>query len=69
MKSNDKVLFHWCMLTAESEDEDAQVVLEMLINLWITIRGFSFAGSWLEMYKQEKKKGLQCSKALRKEIL
>ena len=56
------------MLTAESEDEDAQVVLEMLINLWITIRGFSFAGSWLEMYKQEKKKGLQRSKALRKEI-
>ena len=56
VKSNDEVLFHWCMLTAESEDKDAQVVLEMLINLWITIRGFSFAGSWLEIYKQEKKK-------------
>lgn len=44
------------------------LILDMLTDLWITIRGFSFASSFLEMYKQEKKKGLQRSKALRKEI-
>ena len=66
VKDNDDVLFHWCMLTTETAEDDAQEVLEMLIHLWITIRGYSFAGSWLEMYKQEKKKSLQRSKALRK---
>ena len=66
VKENDEVLFHWCMLTAEAAEDDAQEVLVMLVHLWITIRGYSFTGSWLEMYKQEKKKGLQCSKALRK---
>ena len=68
MSTNDEVLFHWCMLTAEIEEVHAQVVLDMLITLWITIRGFSFASAFLEMYKQEKKRGLQRSKALRKDI-
>ena len=68
IKTNNEVLFHWCMLTAESEDEHAQEVLSMLVNLWITVRGFSFASSWLEIYTRDKKRGLQRSKALRKEI-
>ena len=58
---NDEVLFQWCMLTA---DANATGVLEMLVKLWITIRGFSFASAWLELYKQCKKKSLQRSKAL-----
>ena len=58
------------MLTAEIEEVHAQVVLDMLIGLWITtVRGFSFASAFLETYKQEKKKGLQRLKALRKDIL
>ena len=65
---NDDVLFHWCMLTADTEDEDANTLLRMLVDLWITIRGFSFASSCLELYKREKKKGLQRSKALCKGI-
>ena len=66
---SDEVLFHWCMLTTEIEEIHAQTVLDMLVSLWITIRGFSFASSFLEMYKQDKKKGLQRSKALRKDII
>ena len=66
--NNDEVLFHWCMLTAETADSDAEIILPMLIDLWVTIRGFSFAGSWLEIYKKKKKKALQRSKALRKRI-
>ena len=51
---NEEVLFHWCMLTAESEDKDAEVVFGMLVDMWITVRGFSFASQWLEVYKREK---------------
>ena len=68
LSSNDEVLFHWCMLTAEIEEIHAQTVLDMLVSLWVTIRGFSFASAFIEMYKQEKKKALQRSKALRKDI-
>ena len=46
------------MLTADIDKEHAQTVLDMLTDLWITIRDFAFASSFLEMYKQEKKKGL-----------
>ena len=66
--SNDEVLFHWCMLTAETDEVHAQTVLDMIISLWIRIRGFSYASTFIELYKQEKKKGLQRSKALRKDI-
>ena len=59
LSSNDEVLLHWCMLTAEIEEIHAQTVLDMLVSLWVTIRGFSFASAFIEMYKQEKKKGLQ----------
>ena len=48
------VLFLWAMLTAEVEKDDAKAVFKMIVNLWITIRGFGFASSWLELYKQEK---------------
>ena len=65
LSSNDEVLFHWCMLTAEIEEIHAQTVLDMLVSLWVTIRGFSFASAFIEMYKQEKN---QRSKALRKDI-
>ena len=38
LSSNDEVLFHWCMLTAEIEEIHAQTVLDMLVSLWVTIR-------------------------------
>ena len=66
--SSDKVLFHWCMLTAEMEEIHAQTVLDMPVSLWVTIREFSFASAFIEMYKQEKKQGPQRSKALRKDL-
>ena len=65
---NEEVLFQWCMLTTGVSDADAAVVLELLVKLWITICGYSFASGWLELYKQSKMKSLQRSKALRKEI-
>lgn len=69
VSNNDDVLFHWCLLTAESEEAHAQTVFDMLVSMWITVRGFAFASAFVEIYKQEKKKGLQRSKALRKDIV
>lgn len=67
MESED-VLFYWCLLTTIVSDSDGALLLERLVKLWITIRGFAFTSAWLELYKQHKRKALQKSKALRKTI-
>ena len=40
----------------------------MCIDKWLTIRGYSFADSIQEMFKQQAKKGTVKAKALRKAI-
>ena len=66
--SDENVLFFWSIVAVEWEEEKP-VLLRMIIDLWITIRGFSFANSWLEMYKQENKKTVQKSKGVRKQLI
>lgn len=66
--SSDDVAFYWCMLCTDGGDEEKDELLLRIVNLWVTIRGFSFARSWMEMYKQANKKGTQRAKALRKDL-
>lgn len=68
ISENEDVAFYWCMLTADISSDDANTLLHMLVELWVTIRGFSFASGWIEVYKQENKKSLQRSKSLRKKV-
>ena len=50
------------------EEETSTVLLEMLIEEWIQIRCYSTATAWLEQYKTEKKKLVQKSKGIRKQL-
>ena len=65
---NEDVKFYWCMLSTDFSSVDAYSLLQMFIELWVTIRGFSFVSGWIEVYNQEKKENLQRSKSLRKNI-
>ena len=67
--TNEDVLFYWAMLAAEWEEDESKALLAMIIDLWVTIRGFSFASSWMEKYKLVKKQSLQKSKGIRKQLL
>ena len=58
----------WCLLSVEIGDAEGEVLLKMIVNLFITVRGFSFAKSVMEMYKQENKKCTQKSKSLRRKL-
>ena len=49
--SDEDIALYWCMLTIEIEDSDGAVLLRMIVDLYITIRGFSFTKSVMEMYK------------------
>ena len=56
------------LLHAEAEDETSKAVLQQIVDLYITIRGFGFASSCLEMYKQTQHKTTQKTRALHSEL-
>lgn len=69
--SNDDVLFYWIIATADFEIDDEEVhemLLKMIVELYITIRGFSYASGWMEKYKQYSKQSTQRSKSLRRDL-
>ena len=67
--SNVDVQFNWCMLSVDIDSEDyACELLEEMIKLWVTIRGFSTVSAWLEQYKASSKATTQKSKGLRKTL-
>ena len=69
--ANADVLFHWPIAAAGFDVDDVEVhetVLRMITELYVTIRGFSYASAWIEQYKQTQKKSTQRSKCLRKQL-
>ena len=67
--SNDDLLFHWSILASPVGDAVGEVVLRKMVELYVTVRGFAFASSCMELYKQQHKKRTQKSKALRKKLV
>ncbi len=66
--TNDDLLTLWGMLTAHYGEEVPTAVLKKISELYLTVRGFSFASSCLELYKQRYKSQLQKSKGLRRKL-
>ena len=53
--SNNDVAFYWSMLCTGAGDKEKDELLSRIVDLWVTIRGFSFERSWMEMFKQTNK--------------
>lgn len=71
IERNDDVQFYWCIISADFEIDDTEthaILLEMIIELYVTIRGFSFAREWMEKYKQKNKKTTEKSTGLRRKL-
>ena len=69
--TNDDVDFYWLIATAYFKIEETEVHQELLnkiVQLYVTVRGFSYASAWLEKYKQRTKKSTQRSKSLRRDL-
>lgn len=70
MACNEDVLAHWAELSVNwAEEEAKKVLLTLIIEHWVTVRGFSFTSSFMESYKQMCKKTIQKSKGLRKNLI
>ena len=65
---NEDLQFLWSILSSRVDEEVGMTVLDMIMNLYVTIRGFAFASSCLELYKKAHGRKLQKSKALRRDI-
>ena len=69
LKNDEDVQFLWCMVSVDiSDSEDADQLLTDIIELWVTIRGFSVTGAWMDQYKKSSQKTVKKKKALRKII-
>ena len=49
---DEDVLFNWAITADIDDDSLSHELLSHIVNLWLTIRGFSAAGAWMEHYKQ-----------------
>ena len=68
MERNEDVLLCWNIISASWDEECSSSLLQMIIKLWITIRGYSLSSACIEKYKAANKKTVQKSKSLRKEL-
>ena len=66
---DEDVDFYWSIISADWEPETAAILLKMIIEMWLKIRGHSTARAWLELYKQTQKKSVQKSKGIRKQLV
>ena len=50
------------------DEEDASELLFGIVEMWVTVRGFSITSKWMEEYKQAKEKVVKKKMSLRKEL-
>ena len=67
--NNEDVLFFWDIISTEWEEEVSRILINKIIEKWVTIRGFLSASSWLEKYKKATKTSTQKSKGIRKKLI
>lgn len=66
---SDEVNFFWSVVCGDWEEESASVLLQMIVNQFIKIRGFSHASKLVEEFKAANKKTTQKSKGIRKQLV
>ena len=45
---SDEVKTFWTWLSNEWKDEDSKLLFRMVVELFVTVRGFSYASAWIE---------------------
>ena len=67
---DDLVGEYWSVVADNiNEKEDSDELLAWIVDMWVTMRGFSLTSHWMEVYKQVKGKNLKKTKSLRQELL
>ena len=65
---NENVQWYWTLLSQDIDSEDAAIeLLKEIVQLWVTVQGFSLVLTWMETYKRNNKTSTKKSHGLRKE--
>ena len=67
VKNNKDVLFFWSMLSSSWDEESSKTVFQTVVDLWLTVRGYSYSSTWVDK-KVAEKKSTQKSKGIRKQL-
>ena len=68
IRESSDVQLKWWLLSSDTDDQVGSLILNNMIDLYVTIRGFAFASGCIELFKQSQKASLQKKTALRKEL-
>ena len=68
VKNNEDVLFFWSMLSSSWDEESSKTVFQTVVDLWLTVCGYSYSSTWVDKYKVAEKKSTQKSKGIRKQL-
>lgn len=66
--SSENVHFYWEIITTDWCGTIGSDLFKLIVEHYVTIRGFSFTKGFMEKYKQSRKKTTQKSKGLRKNV-
>ena len=66
MKDCD-VQYQWTLVRGYDFEGNEKLLLE-IVKLWVTIRGFSLAASWMEEYQKANREAVRHARALRKDL-
>ena len=68
---SEEVAFYWLIAQADfdvGDEETYTLLLHKIVELFVTVRGHSYASNLMEKHKQATAKGTQRAKALRREL-
>ena len=68
---SEEVEFYWLITQADfdvGDEETYKLLLHKIVELYVTVRGHSYASNLMEKHKQAAAKGTQRAKALRREL-
>ena len=69
LNDSEDIQFYWTLVSADIHAfDDAYELLQAVIKLWVTIRGYSLTATWMEQYKRASQISSSKKKALRKDL-
>ena len=69
IKLSDNVQFYWSMQSVDIDaSDDGDELLQAIVKLWATIRGYSLTATWMEQYKRASQHSSSKKRALRKDL-
>ena len=66
--TDKNVLFHWDLIMHDFDTSISNTLLQDVVTLWFTMRGFSITSKLLEEYKKATNSTVKQKKGLRKQL-